>query len=111
MPQDHRVVENGTRVPFSCENDRFQTNTRLGNAHAPGSALGAAGQRPISGVPENTRSLWLEHVLDKWEPNRKGLYWLVWYGTDGMPETVMSAVFEDNEASELARQLQDLLSD
>ena len=40
MAKDHRLIQNGQPVDFTCENQRFMTNTATGSV--PGSATARA---------------------------------------------------------------------
>ncbi|HUO07858.1 MAG TPA: hypothetical protein VM008_06140 [Phycisphaerae bacterium] len=98
MP-DHRVVQNGVALDFSCQNKRFRTNTGKGKPHGSSKTLGSVTESPIYQDGPNT--LWLEHVK---EGDTEGIYWLMWY-KNGWPSILESAVFDRDSIHELLRQL------
>jgi len=88
---------------FTCSNSRFKTNTARGRPHGSGRACGSVFEQPL--LAEGGHSLWLEHVTDELEPERAGLYWLMWYNSDGAPLVRVSPVFEAEQLREMSRQL------
>jgi len=107
MPTDSRLTDRrtGKKISFSCGNRRFKTNIRLGYSHSPFAKVkGSVLKVPLVNSAEGY-TLWLEHVVDK-ESDEK-LYWLMWYGPDGIPTIPLSGVFsKDDLATMLERMIQ-----
>lgn len=87
MARDHRIISNGKRIDFSCENTRYKTDLSKHVADGrPGSVL------PFALYSSGEYSLWLEHVIEK--KNSKHVYWLMWY-KNGIPTIPMSGVLDE----------------
>lgn len=96
MAQDHRIDSPSGRVPFSCENRRYRTNISKGESHSPLSQTrGSVFAAPL--IQHDGYSLWLEHVEER--ETGTELYWLMWYGPEGIPTIPMSGVFDRAELS------------
>ncbi len=107
MARDHRITDaQGARIPFTCENRGFRTDSASGEPHAPlGSARGSVLTVPL--IQVHGFSLWLEHVVES-KTNRR-CYWLMWYDSRGIPTIPISAVFERADLSEMLRRLADFV--
>jgi len=86
---DHRIVERGKPLDYTCTNWGYTTNTKKGYRHGLARARGSVLKEPL--IRHSGYSLWLEHVIDK----RSGTsqYWLMWY-KDGVPQITGSGVFD-----------------
>jgi len=102
MSKDYRIISNGSRLPYSCENARFMTNIEKGNTHNPRSQTkGNVLEVPL--LNDDEASLWLEHVIDK--NTDEELYWLMWYNTSGFPLITMSSVFNKTQLESMVGNL------
>ena len=105
MARDHRILVNGSRVDFSCENYRFRTSTARGMPHGSCPTRGSVTGEPLIQTSDGY-SLWLEHVDHKdLDHSEEQFYWLMWYGHDGIPTVPLSSVFDRSQLSEMVRQL------
>ncbi len=103
MARDHRITDNGgNRLPFTCENSRFRTNTDKGFPHYPrADTRGNVIKSAL--VDYGNYSVWLEHAFDKLEEEE--MYWLMWYDEDGVPTIPMSGVFGRDELENMVSRL------
>jgi hypothetical protein len=101
--QDHRILEEATRLDFTCDNKGYQTNIKHGLPHSPHSqVLGNALKQPL--VDRDGYTLWLEHVIQK--TDGQNCYWFMWY-LNGKPTIPLSGVFADAELKQIAQLLND----
>ena len=103
MAVDHRIVDSGNPVPFSCENKKFRTDTRYGFAHTPHVSRGSVVAEHLLEADEGL-TLWLEHVEQKSDPDARW-FWLMWYDEEGKPKMPMSAVFDEHQLGNMIEQL------
>ncbi len=101
MPVDHRI----NATPFTCQNRFFETKDE-GHPHGAGRFKGSVFAGCL--YADSTRSLWLEHVRDRKNPDREA-FWFMWYDAKGYPEVPLSGVFDRMAAEEIARQMGSLL--
>ena len=101
MPVDHRI----NSTPFTCQNRFFETKPE-GHAHGTGRFKGSVFAGSL--YSDDVRSLWLEHVRDRRNPDREA-FWFMWYDAKGYPEVPLSGVFDRMAAEEIARQMGTLL--
>jgi len=100
MP-DHRIIQNGQPISFTCENRRFMTNIARGSAHGAAPARGSV--FPNSLINHGGYTLWLEHVVEK--EGVPDLFWLMWYDPAGIPTIPLSGIFDRNDLREMLGQL------
>jgi hypothetical protein len=91
----HHVVQNRTPLPFTCCNNRFQTDPR-GLEH------------PVVLFTDGLYSLRLEHVIETLHPNRTNLFWLMWYDQNGCPLSISSAVFDRQNFAEMVKKFEEM---
>ncbi len=84
-------------LPFSCSNDRFETdiNHKKGKRHGSSLTGGAVFTKPLT-VNDSGLTLWLEYVVDKSGPGKwsGSPLWFMWYDQDGNPTNSESATFD-----------------
>lgn len=101
MPRDFRIVQDGQRLNYTCQNSRFRTNVNMGCPHGGHPTRGSALQYPLYSV--GGLSLWLEHVSAVGDPDNEW-YWLMWYD-NGRPTIPMSGVVHRQDILHIAQQL------
>lgn len=87
---DHRIIEKGGPLAYTCTNWVYTTDKGRGYSHGgPTRPRGSVLRKPL--ITHGPYSLWLEYVID----NRKGTshFWLMWY-KDGLPQITGSGVFD-----------------
>lgn len=98
---DKRILLNGQRLNFTCENSRFKTDIDSGHEHYPGEGYkGSVTDEPLY---EDGGSLWIEHVLDKSNGNK--CFWFMWYDKDGLPILPMSSVFDKYDMQQVIERI------
>lgn len=102
MAQDHRIIANGRRINFSCQNKRFRTDVLRGFRHRPSATRGSVVPNPL--IRSDGFSLWLEHLVE-FQPSGADWYWLMWYAPDGRPTIPLSGVFKRSELAGMVEQL------
>ena len=105
MARDHRILADGSRVDFSCENYRFRTSIARGMPHGQCPTGGSVTGEPLIQTSDGF-TLWLEHVesADAGEDGNQ-LYWLMWYDQNGIPTIPLSSIFDRDQLTEMLRQL------
>ncbi len=98
--KDFRIVQNGNRLDYSCENHRFRTNINKGKPHRTSATGGSVFDNAL--IADGSSSLWLEHAFDK-QDNRE-CYWLMWYD-NGKPTIPLSGVFERADIEQMVGRL------
>jgi hypothetical protein len=101
MAKDHRTIQNGQPIGFTCENQRFMTNTAKGSMHGGATARGSVFPNPL--INHGGYTLWLEHVVEKGAST--DLFWLMWYDSNGVPTIPLSGIFDRNDLQEMVGQL------
>jgi hypothetical protein len=104
MAKDHRIMQDGERLSYTCENERFKTDTSKPESYSHGiqsTSRGSVFDQPL--LESNGYTLWLEHVLDK--KTQDSCYWLMWYGPDGISTVPMSSVLSKDDITNMARLL------
>jgi hypothetical protein len=91
--------------PFTCENNRFGTDTAKGHPHGKGHPPGSVLEAALYRNPDC--SLWLEHVTEWGKPTDR--YWLMWYDKNGNPIINVSAVLEERDLREISKRLADFI--
>lgn len=91
--KDHRILLNGTRLNFTCENHLLKTDINRG-------ILGSVTASPL--YDDGNFSLRLEYVVDT--SNNKKM-WFMWYDAKGMPTIPMSGVIEESDIAEVIRNI------
>jgi len=86
----HSKDKSNQRIPFSCENIRFKTNTKKGFPHGACETKGSVFKKPL--VNNGGWTLWLEHILEL--KSKDELYWLMWYNPKGLSTISGSSVFK-----------------
>jgi len=89
MARDHRIMQDGKRQDYTCENQRFKTKTSDGPVQEAGAASRGS-VLPKTLFERGDYSLRLEQVIDK--SNNAEVYWLMWY-KGGRPTIPLSGVF------------------
>lgn len=98
---DNRILANGNRLNFTCENKRFKTDIDLGYEHHAGDGYkGSVTDEPLY---EDGGSLWIEHVLDKSNGNK--CFWFMWYDQNGQTILPMSSVFDKDDLQEMIKKI------
>lgn len=87
--------------PFTCSNQRYNTDIDHGEPHATADALGSVFREPL--VDNGGYTLWLEHVIDRKHGSRT--FWLMWYDRDGSPTIPASGVVSLEQIGEMASRL------
>ena len=104
MAKDHRIIQGGVPLSYSCQNYGYRTDAATGRPHSSHSTtLGSVTGQPLVQTSEGA-TLWLEHVEESKNPSQK-CYWLMWYDPNGMPTIPLSGVFDRSELGQLAQQL------
>jgi hypothetical protein len=91
--------------PFTCHNDRFQTDTEKGKPHGKAQAGGSVFPGPL--VPGDYYTLWLEFVRDK--KGGPDTLWLMWYDGEGTPTIPMSGVISADQIKQMTAKLTDFI--
>lgn len=107
MAKEHRIIMQGRPLDYTCQNERFKTDTKSGHSHRrnqrhKGSALGL----PLLDNTEDGYSLWLEHVTDRKNPKKPG-YWFMWY-EKGIPTIPLSGIFYRDDIQKIAHKLNEI---
>ena len=103
MAKDHRIIQGGVPLSYSCQNYGYKTDT-TGRPHGSHSTtLGSVTGQPLVQTYEGA-TLWLEHVEEVKNPSQK-CYCLMWYDPHGIPTIPLSGVFDKSELGQLAQQL------
>lgn len=94
MAKDRRILRNGQRMDYTCENKGYETDTYAGYSHSTFSTNGGSFfSQPL--ISSGVYSIWLEHVIEK--SSQKKCYWIMWYDASGQPAIPISAVFYEDE--------------
>jgi hypothetical protein len=97
---EHRILQEGKFLNFTCKNSQFRTNIKLGKPHGDKSkAKGSVFKGPLADDGRNT--LWLEHVTND---GHERFYWLMWY-CNGEPAIPMSGVLHKDDLPKIGEML------
>jgi hypothetical protein len=97
---EHRILQEGKFLNFTCKNKQFRTNIKLGKSHGDKSyAKGSVFKGPLADDGRNT--LWLEHVTND---GHERFYWLMWY-RNGEPTIPMSGVLHKDDLPKIGEML------
>jgi hypothetical protein len=102
MAKDHRIIQNGQRLDYTCDNNKFQTNINMGYPHGGNPIRGSAFPHPLHSV--GGWSLWLEHVSQKDDPEHEW-FWLMWYDDNRRPTIPLSGVMHRQDIANMSHQL------
>jgi len=97
--RDLRILRDGERLNYTCENRRFRTDIEHGERHGDAPARGSVFRQSLVADAAGS-SLWLEHVEDKTTGER--YYWLMWYDTSGMPTIPLSSVLTREDVATMS---------
>lgn len=101
---DHRIIRNGVRLPFTCENRKYRTDITRGYAHDQNhNHLGSVTQEAIYD-DGNGYTLWLEYVINVRNPNDRCM-WFMWYDDNGLSTMPMSSVIDEADINEVIRNI------
>jgi hypothetical protein len=104
MARDHRILQNGQRIDYTCKNWSFSTDIAKGRPHGQHPTLGSVFDEPLAGSQApGEYSLWLEHVIANADPNDE-CYWLMWY-QDGRPTIPLSGILHREDIANMQRLL------
>jgi hypothetical protein len=87
-------------IAYTCSNRRFETDINKGHPHGAGQARGTVFDQPLIG---GSYSLWLEHVVDKYDG--RDVFWFMWHDQNGDPTIPLSGVFDAADIREMSSRL------